>query len=140
MHKALLGATVAVAALGLMTACSGGGTSPTPTPSTSPSANSSASPQAEATSPAEDHGEVGAARGSVSGGPEVFEYTVAAGDAASGIAARFGLCTADIYLANEAQDVRGRELVPGQKLRIARMAGPGHDPGSCDDPYPSSVN
>ncbi|MGY2898444.1 LysM repeat protein [Curtobacterium sp. PvP017] len=79
------------------------------------------------------------ANGSVTGGPLSFVYTVASGDAVTGIAARFSLCTADIYLANEEPEVYGHELAVGQQLTIRRMAGPGHTAEQCDQPYPDGV-
>lgn len=109
----------------------------TPAPSSDqPSASASAVSES---APAEDHGRTVTANGSVTGGPSSFVYTVASGDAVTGIAARFGLCTSDIYLANEDPEVYGHELAVGQQLTIRRMVGPGHTTEQCDLPYPDGV-
>lgn len=112
----------------------GGSTTPSATTS-----SSSATPRTTATAAASDHGPQEAATGVASKGPNGFDYTVAPGDTVVGIAGRFALCTADVYLANEDQEVLGHELTVGQHLTIRRMPGPGHSGTECNEAFPAGV-
>lgn len=70
----------------------------------------------------------------------MFDYVVASGDTVVGIAGRFGLCTADVYMANDDQEVLGHELSIGQHLAIKRVTGPGHSAAECDEAYPADLH
>lgn len=106
----------------------------TRTASATPTRSASPTSEPTFTSAAVDHGPQQAASGTATQNGAAFTYTVASGDAVTGIAARFGLCVNDIYLANDG--IRGYELSTGQKLTIERTNGPGHDGKTCDDPNP----
>ncbi|MFJ4220999.1 LysM peptidoglycan-binding domain-containing protein [Curtobacterium luteum] len=112
------------------TATEAGGPDSTPAPDDS-------TPEPVATAPALDHGVGAAAAGRTTGDPGSYRYVVADGDAVQGIAARFGLCTVDLYRANPG--VLGHEIVVGQTLVVERRPGPGHTGAECDDPFPAAA-
>ncbi|PCN48332.1 hypothetical protein Csp2054_07920 [Curtobacterium sp. 'Ferrero'] len=126
---ALLGATV-LGGCANSTPPDGGTATVSSTPTTSPSPT----PAPTFTSAAADLGPQPAATGTATPVAGGYGYTVAAGDAVTGIAARFGLCVNDVYLANAG--IFGLELSVGQSLTIRRTEGPGHTEETCDDPNP----
>jgi len=110
----------------------------TKTASAAPTRSASPTPEPTFTSAAADHGPQQAASGTATPIGDAFTYTVASGDAVTGIANRFGLCVNDIYLANDG--IFGQELAVGQQLTIKRTPGPGHTGTTCNDPNPPGHN
>lgn len=141
MRRYPLALTCAAVVIATATGCSDRSwftsTSEPTTSSTTPS--TSTTPRATATVAAFDCGPQEAATGTAAGGPNVFDYTVASGDTVVGIAGRFALCTADVYLANEDQEIFGHEITVGQHLSIRRVAGPGHSGAECNEAFPAGI-
>lgn len=137
MRQYPLALTCAAVVIATVTGCSDTSgftsTSEPTTPSTS------MTPRATATSAAFDRGPQEAATGTAAGGSNGLDYTVASGDTVVGIAGRFALCTADVYLANEDQEIFGHEITVGQHLSIRRMAGPGHSGAECNEAFPAGI-
>lgn len=93
---------------------------------------SSGAPVAESLTPALDHGATANAEGSaITSSSGHYEYTVASGDTVVGIAARFGVCLADVFGSNLGLAPNEADLQIGQKLRIARVEGPDHEADEC---------
>jgi LysM repeat protein len=130
----VIGVVASVLAAGLA-GCSSGLTDQHPSPTVS---SASSSPVALATAPPSDGGPIEHASGTAEPGEgATYWYTVAADDTLVAIAARFQLCTADVFRANDDQDAFGKGISPGQKLVIERVPGStGHEAGECDDPNP----